>query len=112
MISLDYPVTRPFTLRYFKAIFLVGALVLTAVATVIAVIAVGYELVPVSSTSFNLTSDLWYECVVPKASWAPKTRECDGYVDWFVYSNTALQNCSVQSMTLTQSAYAPVEDEV
>ena len=78
----EYPITRPFTLRYFTPMVLVLGLIWVTFVTLLNVVAVGYEYVPVISTSFNSSSVLWYEIFVPKSTslWIPKTRTCAGSV--------------------------------
>ena|SRR5579859_1534518 len=78
--AFQYPVTRPINLNYWAAFFLafVGVLWIVVV-TVINVIAVGYELVPVTSTTFNDTMVFWYYAF-SRASWLPKGRNCQGSI--------------------------------
>jgi len=76
MFFLEYPVTQPLTLSRVKilAIF-VGAVVYIAFITTINVVAVGYELVPISSNDYNASYTLWYEKLFP-AAWIPDSRTC------------------------------------
>ena len=141
-LTFDYPVTRKITSRYFAPIFITVALILTVFITLAAVVAVGYEYVPVLSTSFNSTLDMWYDRFMPKTSWAPQTRACQGSVmkvneglqtspsstfnhyltnfvdpeenriDGMIYSDNILQNCSVQSLELEQSISSGVKANV
>jgi hypothetical protein len=149
---LDYPFRRPAegtTLFQWAAIlsFIFWILFIT----VVNVAAVGYELVPVVSPSYNATNDLWYGIFIPN-QWKPTTRSCEGNVfrlgeglsfkvteigmvtnisgfwdytladfldtrdgvpfDGMIYQNTNIQNCSVGSITLTQSATNPLVDQV
>ena len=78
-ISLEYSVTRPFTIRWivFSA-FILGIIWLILI-TVLNVVAVAYETVPFTSTSFNDTTQLWYERFVP-TFWLPSSRSCSGSV--------------------------------
>jgi hypothetical protein len=73
----EYSVTRPVTLRYFTPIVLLLGVVWIAAVTFVNVVVVGYDYVPLVSTSFNTSKELWYEAYMPK-SWAPQTRICAG----------------------------------
>jgi hypothetical protein len=62
MTFFDYPVTNPIPLRRWTAITLIVVGVAWVVlVTLISVAAVGYEVVPRTSTSFNISKPLWYE---------------------------------------------------
>ena len=56
------------------AIF-VGAVVYTAFITTINIVAVGYELVPISSNDYNASYTLWYQKLFP-VDWLPESRTC------------------------------------
>jgi hypothetical protein len=77
---LAYPVTRDvkFGLCSNILIVLLGLSWVTVV-TVINVAAVGYELVPTTTTKYNASYSLWYERFTPK-SWIPQTRHCDSSI--------------------------------
>lgn len=62
-----------------RDLFFVGT-VYIVIITIINVAAVGYQLVPVTSTIFNESYVLWYERILPKTSWIPQSRSCDGSV--------------------------------
>ena len=77
MAFLEYPVTRPISLgRWSTTLISVVATLFVTIITLVNVIAVGYELVPFSSTSFNDTNHLWYAKFVP-AEWGPESRNCE-----------------------------------
>ena len=80
LFSLEYPVTRPFTLGWVvHTAFILGAIWLTLI-TLLNVVAVAYETVPFTSTSFNdTTGQLWYEKFLP-TFWLPPSRSCSGSV--------------------------------
>ena len=64
MSLLEYPVTRPIVLRrWVIACIISGAVIWIVLITLVNVVAVGYELVSVSSTDFNNTARNWYEKV-------------------------------------------------
>ena len=76
MTLLEYSVTRSIPLSPCKTVLVVVlGTIFVAVSTVINVIAVGYELVPSASTTYNTTYSLWYERVLPTA-WYPQSRTC------------------------------------
>jgi len=66
MPLLEYNVTRPVTLgRRVTVGIIVAGVTWIIVVTLINVAAVGYELVQLSSTNFNNTSQNWYEKFIP-----------------------------------------------
>ena len=71
----EYSITRPVTLRYFTPTVLVLGVVWITFITFVNVVVVGYDYVPLVSSSFNTSQALWYEDIMPK-SWAPTTRSC------------------------------------
>ena len=75
---LSYPVTRDvkFTLCFNIFIVVLG-LGWASVVTLINVAAVGYELVPTTTTQYNASYSLWYERFTSRSSWIPQTRHCD-----------------------------------
>ena len=76
MSLFEYPITRPIALgRYGMGAVLVCGLVFTVLITLFNIVAVGYELVTVSLTSFNPQYRLWYEGFIPKA-WTPQSVNC------------------------------------
>jgi hypothetical protein len=82
MINLvDYGVTQHahFRLTSVVIIILLGV-TWVAVVTLVNVVAIGYELVPVMSTDFNASYSLWYETLIPRKSWGPVTRTCNGSI--------------------------------
>jgi len=77
MFLLEYPVTRRITLpRWVKASLVFIAMVFVTTITIGNIIAVGYELVPLTSTSFNETTSFWYDKFIP-TNWRPQSRSCD-----------------------------------
>ena len=80
MTLLEYPVTRSVHLSLSQKLALIAtALLWIAMVTIINVIAVGYELVPVTSTTFKGAISLWYDNLLPE-TWRPKSRICRGSV--------------------------------
>lgn len=85
MAILEYPITRPIRLNTcWKVVIILGAIIWTVGVTVVNIVAVGYELVPFTSTSYDAPYQLWYERIVPNIpsssksfSWIPKSRKCD-----------------------------------
>lgn len=86
MAILEYPVTRPIYLsNCWKVVVILGAIVWTALITIVNIAAVGYEPVPFTSTSYNAPNRLWYEQIIPtsssfSSSWAAKSRTCDASI--------------------------------
>jgi hypothetical protein len=65
MSLLGYPVIRPIILKkWITASIIVGAILWIIIVTLINIVAVGYELVPVPSPNFNNTARNWYEKVI------------------------------------------------
>ena len=64
---LSYPITRRFTWRYFTVTFVFFAVIWLASITIVNVIVVGYEWMPLlgGSASFNNSVELWYEKFIP-----------------------------------------------
>jgi hypothetical protein len=60
----------------FTCLFLILGGIYIILITVVNVAAVGYELVPFISSSFNGSANLWYEKLVPER-WKPVTRSCE-----------------------------------
>lgn len=71
----DYPLTRSFTLPHVNIIFYALGVSWIAIVTVLNVAAVGYDTVPVFSTSFNSTL-LWYEKFAPLRWLFPPSWNC------------------------------------
>lgn len=80
MLLLEYPITKPLKLRR-SSIFLVFLLagLLTATVTFIGVVTVGYELVPITSTSFNSSRTFWYNKIIPRR-WQPPGQICNAAI--------------------------------
>jgi len=96
MALLEYAITQPISLgRYNTLALILGATFTCIFVTLINVVAVGYELVPVTSSSFNDTSYvLWYERFLPTA-WIPQSRTCEAAIIklnecFFLYSKSKL----------------------
>src|SRR5438045_3413411 len=77
---IEYSVTRPFTIRYFATVFIVVGVIWTTLIMCLAVAAVGYELNPVNSDSYNVSRHLWYERIFPERGWFPVGRRCEGSI--------------------------------
>jgi len=75
--SIDYPVTRPFTLPYFNVIVYILGILWIAFITLLNVAAVGYDVVSVYSTSFNSSTLLWYEKFALTSRLFPRSWSCD-----------------------------------
>lgn len=79
--GLEYPITRPIALGFWFNFFVIlGGVGWITVVTIINVAAVGYELVPFTSTNFNASTTLWYERFTPMMSWFPQGRTCEGSI--------------------------------
>jgi hypothetical protein len=59
--SLEYNVTRQFTLAHLSLLIYAGGIIWTILITILNVAAVGYDVVSVYSTSFLNPAPLWYE---------------------------------------------------
>ena len=78
MTLLEYPITRSIPLRRFWSVLIVlGAVAWILIITLVNVAVVGYEVVPIISTSYSDSSTLWYEHILPMSSWIPRRRTCD-----------------------------------
>ena len=77
MPLLEYRVTRPIILnKWATASIITGGILWVIIITLINTVAVGYELVSVSSTNFNNTARNWYEKVVSANSIVPPSWNC------------------------------------
>ena len=77
MWPLEYPLTHPLRLgRLSIVLIMAGTLLFTAIITIINIVTVGYELMPVTSNTFNITTTFWYEKLVP-TKWKPNAGTCD-----------------------------------
>ena len=79
---LEYPLTRPIVLNHFGAVTLIATGFLwVVIVTLINVAAVGYEVIPITSMSFNSTYRLWYEKLVsPHTGLIPRSWTCEGSI--------------------------------
>lgn len=76
MTVLEYPVTRPIPLGRITLIALViSAVIFIGFVTIINLVAVGYELVSLTSNEFNPSNQMWYDKFIP-ASWRPTSVTC------------------------------------
>jgi hypothetical protein len=76
---LQYPVTRPITLGIcFNATIIILGIAWVALITTINIATVAYEIVPITSTQFNVSCTSWYEHFIPVSSWVSPTRICNG----------------------------------
>jgi hypothetical protein len=87
---IEYPVTRPFTLKRFSLILTVIAVIWCALVTLLSVATVGYEAYPINSDQFHLQYRLWYERIFPRIGWLPESRTCDGSIIRPSESNSSL----------------------
>ena len=74
----SYPISRPITLRYFNVTILLLGLVYVTSITLINVVAIGYEQIPVRSPFYNLSQPLWYERFM--MGQGPKAWNCDASI--------------------------------
>jgi hypothetical protein len=82
MVSwFEYPVTRPFTIPNFTVTLVFLGVIYSTIITCINMAAVGYEVYPITSDSFNISSQLWYEKIFPqRGHWFPASRTCEGSI--------------------------------
>lgn len=73
---LDYSTTRSFTFRCFTPVILVFSTLWLLVITIVNVVAVGYEIVPLTASDYNASTPLWYESFIP-TFWLAPSRQCD-----------------------------------
>ena len=72
---LKYPAEPQNFNRVFTATVFGLGILWIAFVTVVNVATLGYELVPIFSTTFDRSAGLWYEKVLPER-WRPVTRSC------------------------------------
>jgi hypothetical protein len=75
--DLEYNVTRKFTLRYLNLIIYGGGIIWTILITILNVAAVGYDVVPLYSTSFDNITPLWYERLFGSKGLFPSSWSCN-----------------------------------
>lgn len=81
MSLLEYAITRPVAIGRRGTVLIVVLFVLYITGvTLVNVAAVGYEIVSFTSTTYNDTTELWYEKLIPASIWRPQTRSCEGTV--------------------------------
>lgn len=81
MRLFEYSITRPITLSWWlKVLLCLGGVLWFTIVTVVNIAAVGYDLVPVTSTAFNSSYTLWYEYLTPLKSWVPRSWTCNGAI--------------------------------
>ena len=78
-LSLDYPITRPISIRHFTVLVMIVGTVFWGLITVLALVTVGYEYAPFLSASYNSTGKIWYD-FLPETAWTPKAKLCQGSV--------------------------------
>jgi hypothetical protein len=67
------PVQRQVTVQWLTPILIISGLLYVLVATLINVVAVGYETIVFASTDYNETHSLWYDRFAP---WSGNHRQC------------------------------------
>ena len=73
---LEYPANAgKFSAAFTFTVLILGVFWIILI-TIVNVAAVGYELVPFISTSYNGSANLWYERLLPD-KWKPETRSCE-----------------------------------
>jgi hypothetical protein len=77
----QYSITRPLELGPWALGFwcFIGV-IFVGVITVFNTAAVGYELVPLTSTKFENAVSFWYEKLIPRESWKPQNWICEGSI--------------------------------
>jgi len=81
MKLLQYPVTRSIALgQWFNIFIILLGIGWVSLITIINIAAVGYELVPFTTTIYNTSATLWYERLPLMTSWFPQGRSCDGSI--------------------------------
>jgi len=95
---LEYPVTRAIHLgRVWTTIVVLGAVTWITLVTLLNVAAVGYELVPMTSTSYDSSAALlWYERFMPVSSWFPRSRNCEWATIRLMDSLTATKSAKLR----------------
>jgi hypothetical protein len=79
--KLKYPFTQPFTIPHITIIVCALGVLWTIVVTLVNVAALGYDVVPVYSTSFSSSGTLlWYEKFVLTRWFFPASWSCDPMV--------------------------------
>jgi len=77
MIQFGYAVTRPIKLGKWVLVGVVlGFVLYLGVITVLNFVAVGYENVQITSTSYDPSLFLWYQHIIPN-NWLPPTTVCN-----------------------------------
>lgn len=74
----EYPVTRPFNLKYMNLTLIVLGSIWTCLVTIVMIAAVGYESSQVYLDTFNPESSLWYEKMLPNSGWLSGSTACQG----------------------------------
>ena len=156
LFRFAYPVTHPVNVPHFSLIlFVLGWIWLTGI-TLFNIVALGYENVTITSTSFTADIRFWYDKFIPAraAKYLPENWNCNGSniklydyksiclqvmkdittqrrgcfnyqllqffdpnpsgVNWLVYKDYPLQNCSVESIQLAVAVgpTVPIQDSV
>ena len=96
----EYPITRPFTIKYFTLVVIVLGGVWVGVVLCLAIAAVGYETSSVNSDSINASSQLWYERVFPQSGWFPASRTCKSSIIKIAESNYLLTQKVIEGLTV------------
>jgi hypothetical protein len=67
-------------LPHFNIIFITCALLWSTLSILLSIATGGYETRPLTSTSYNSATKLWYEKVFPENGWFPKSWTCAGSI--------------------------------
>ena len=77
----NWAFTKPFKLSiFFNVTIIILGIAWVCMITIINVAIVDYEILPITSTQFNATYTLWYERLIPLASWVSQARTCNASV--------------------------------
>ena len=76
-LTVSYNISRPVTTPRFRHVLIWLTIAFIVVITLVNVVSVGYDTITYSSTEFNVTHGLWYDCFVPRRPSSYNHRSCE-----------------------------------
>ncbi|KDQ54241.1 hypothetical protein JAAARDRAFT_403059 [Jaapia argillacea MUCL 33604] len=100
MLTPEYAITRPYPWRHFGPIFFVASCIVFVLLTLLNAAVAGYETVTVARSDKNVTQQMWWTPVTPRALRAKTT--CDSYL--LNVGDTFTTNASLFQWTLLDAS--------
>ena len=76
ILKLEYPITKPFTFRYFNLILVTLGVISALFVTLFNLPLYAYKDTTINSPEYNTTTKLWYEHMFPETGWFERSTIC------------------------------------